>query len=31
MPVWTDARRDAVVMMIFWLMDGKHALHPKTV
>ena len=22
MPVWTEARRDAVVMMIFWLMDG---------
>ena len=22
MPVWTEARRDAVVMMIFWLMEA---------
>ena len=22
MPVWTDTRRDAVVMMIFWLMEA---------
>ncbi len=28
MPVWTEARRDAVVMMIFWLMDGS-AYTPK--